>query len=99
MNRPEIEYMNEEGEALGLAFFVLWFNLAPVAFDHHPAVVMVLPAALDPALMLLGWAIPAAGGPGVVVVVVTMISVDPNRLPVRTWTAALIHVVRWPDAN
>ena len=76
-----------------------WFNLAPVAFDHDPAVVTVLPVGLHPALIVLWWVIPAAWGPGVVVVVVAMIAVDPDRLPVRPRTAALVHIVRWPDPD
>src|ERR1017187_9072379 len=73
--------------------------LLPVSIPHHPAVVMMLPTVPHPALMFLGWMIPAAWGPGVMVIVVAMISVDPDGSSVRPRTATLVYVMRWPDTN
>lgn len=74
-------------------------NLAPVSFNHDPAAALVLPVAPDPALVLLGWMIPTAWIPYIMVVVVAMITVDPDGSPVRARSAALVNIMRRPDAN
>jgi hypothetical protein len=69
-----------------------------VTFDHHPTATAVFPAVLDPALMLMGRALIVAWVPGVVVIVVTMISADPDGFPVRARTTALVDRSRRANA-
>jgi len=59
----------------------------------------VFPAVLDPALMLMGWALVAAGVPGVVVAIIAMISADPNGFPVRARTTTLVDGMGRPNLN
>jgi hypothetical protein len=57
------------------------------------------PLVRDPTLVSLGWTIPAAGGPDVVVAFVAMIAVDPYIPPIRRRRPAFVDGWRWPDAN
>lgn len=59
----------------------------------------MFPAVLDPALMLMGWALVAAGVPGVVVAIIAMISADPNGFPVRARTTTLVDGMGRPNLN
>src|SRR5665213_59131 len=49
--------------------------------------------------MLMGWALVAAGVPGVVVAIIAMISADPNGFPVRARATTLVDGMGRPNLN
>jgi hypothetical protein len=96
---------DEEGETLGLAFFIellieQWSSdLAPVAFDQDPAAAAVDPVVGNPVRAGMGWAIPAAGDPDVTGAVPAMITGDPHKAAIGRRRTALNDGGRWANAN
>jgi hypothetical protein len=74
-------------------------GLAPVAFDQNPSTATMFPTVLDPACILMGWALIVAGGPCVVVAIVAVVPALPDVSPFRWWAWALVNGSRWSNTN
>jgi hypothetical protein len=60
---------------------------------------MVNPPVSLPTLALMGWTLPAAGGPDVVVTFIAVIAVDPHVTTFRWPATVFVHGPRWPNAD
>jgi hypothetical protein len=62
-------------------------------------ITMVDPPVSDPALAFMGWTLPAAGGPDIVVTFIAVIAVDPYVATLRWPATVFVDRVRRPNAN
>ena len=81
------------------AFLLLSFSLLPVTFLHLPMVATVDPPVGNPTMVSLGWTIPAAGCPDVVIAFITVIAPDPHVTTIWWPATVFVHGPRWANAD
>jgi hypothetical protein len=62
-------------------------------------IMMFYPPVSDPALSLMGWTLPAAGNPDIVVALPAVIAIDPHKTTLRRPAALFVHGRRWANAD